>query len=112
MIKRIKKPKKMAIQFKQRCVKCKKVYVLTSSRNNYVLCYDCQKDRLKGVIKDKKMKALMDISEEFYKNNSFLRDLKINCLTFGSLTEKQVEAFKRTVERMKHPEVQVDPSKK
>jgi len=54
-----------------------------------------------GEIKDAAMKKLLNIPEEFYKENSFLRSIKINCLRFGKLSEKQVEAFKKTVKKMK-----------
>ena len=56
---------------------------------------------MKGEIKDPKMKKMFDIPEEFYKENSFLRDIKIKYLQWGELTEKQIEAFKKTVEKMK-----------
>ena len=56
---------------------------------------------MKGEIKDPKMKKMFDIPEEFYKENSFLRDIKIKYLKFGELTEKQIAAFKKTVENLK-----------
>ena len=46
------------------------------------------------------MKKLFDIPESFYKENSFLRDIKINYLRFGNLSEKQIEAFKKVVNDM------------
>jgi len=56
---------------------------------------------MQGEIKDPKMKKLLDIPEEYYKENSFLRNIKINYLKYGRLTEKQVEAFKKTVEKIR-----------
>lgn len=103
----------MAIRFKQKCFRCKKNYVIVGRGQKFVLCYDCQKNELKGEIKDKKMKKLFDIPEEFYEKNSFLRDIKINYLKFGKLTEKQIEAFKKTVEKMKNPkELKTEPASK
>ena len=75
--------------------------VLISGRNNFPLCYDCQKNELEGEIKDPEMKKLFDIPEEFYRQNSFLRSIKSNYLKFGKLTEKQVETFKKAVSDMK-----------
>lgn len=89
------------VLFKQLCNKCKKNYVSVTWKQKWVVCYDCQKDELKHKIKDKDMKKLFDISEEFYKNNSFLRDIKLNYLRFGNLSEKQIEAFKKAVEKLK-----------
>ena len=54
-----------------------------------------------GEVKDPKMKKMFDIPEEFYKNNSFLRDIKIKCLQWGELTERQIAAFKKVVEDLK-----------
>lgn len=91
----------MAIQYKQKCIRCKKNYVLVSRGQRYALCYDCQKSELEGEIKDPKMKKMFDIPEEFYKENGFLRSIKVNYLRFGELTEKQIEAFKKVVKQMK-----------
>jgi hypothetical protein len=76
--------------------------VLTTSANRFPVCYDCQKAEMNGEIKDPVMKAMFDIPEELYAKNAFLRDIKVNYLKFGNLSEKQIEAFKKTVERMKN----------
>ena len=60
-----------------------------------------KKNELKGEIKNKKFKKMFDIPEEFYKENLFLRSIKINYLRYGKLTEKQIAAFKKTVKNMK-----------
>lgn len=75
---------------------------MTVSRGQkFVICYDCQKEDLKKEIKDPEMKKLFDIPEEFYRTNSFLRSIKANYIRFGKLSEKQIEAFKKTVEKLK-----------
>ncbi|MBW3018169.1 hypothetical protein KY325_03350 [Candidatus Woesearchaeota archaeon] len=91
----------MAIKFQQKCNKCKQNYVTVTNRQRYALCYDCQKQEMEGEIKNPKMKKLFDIPEEFYKKNMFLRSIKINYLRFGKLSEKQIEAFEKTVKKMK-----------
>ena len=91
----------MLIKYKQRCNHCKKNFVTTTSNQNYVLCYECQKDELVGVIKDKKMIKLFNIPEDFYRENLFLRNIKANYIKFGDLSEKQIEAFKKVVENIK-----------
>ncbi len=88
------------VRCKQRCWRCKKNYVLADSRQRFVLCYDCQKNELSKEVKGK-LKKMFDISEEFYKENIFLRDIKIKYLRFGELSDKQIEAFKRVVKEMK-----------
>ena len=90
----------MSIQYKQKCNKCKKNYVLSSWSNKYPICYDCQKSEMGGAVSDAKMKKMFNISEELYINNSFLRDIKIKYLRFGSLSDRQIEAFKKTADKM------------
>ena len=89
------------VRFKQLCQKCKKNMVLVTSRTRFTVCYDCQKDELKGEIKNEKMKKLFDIPEDFYKESLFLRSIKANYLKFGKLSDKQVEWFKKVVTEMK-----------
>ena len=91
----------MAIEFKQKCVSCKENYVIITYKQRYPVCYDCQKKELEGEIKDKKMKKLFNIPEELYKQNAFLRDIKISYLKYKDLSEKQIEAFKNVVEKLK-----------
>jgi hypothetical protein len=91
----------MRAMYKQRCIKCKKNWVVVSSGQRYAVCYECQKPSLDCKIKDPKMKKMFNLPEEYYIKNSFLRDIKINYLRYGKLTEKQVEAFKKAVEKLK-----------
>ena len=80
---------------------CKKNYVNATYRDRFVVCYECQKKQMQGEIKDPKIKKLFDIPEEFYKDNSFLRDIKIKYLKYDNLTDRQIEAFDETVKKMK-----------
>ena len=91
----------MAVKYKQKCFICKKNYVVVTGRQRWVICYDCQKSELKGEIKDPKMKKMFNIPEEFYKENSFLRDIKSKYLKYKELTENQINAFKKVVKEMK-----------
>lgn len=88
------------VKYKQQCSRCKK-YVTVTRRQNYVTCYDCQKKEFQQEIKDPKMKKFFDLPEKFYKENAFLRDIKLSYLRYGRLSDKQVEAFKKTVVKMK-----------
>lgn len=89
------------VSYKEKCRRCKKNMVLVSARNRFPMCYDCQKTELGGKIKDPEMKKMFDIPEEFYRQNSFLRSIKMNYLKFGNLTEKQIEVFKKVVNDLK-----------
>jgi hypothetical protein len=89
-------------QFKQKCARCKTNYIIVSGRSSYgAICFDCQKKELTGEITDPEMKKMFDIPEELYRDSSFLRSIKINFLRYGKLSERQVEAFKSAVEKMK-----------
>ena len=90
-----------AAKYKEKCRRCKKNYVTVTWKQRYPLCYDCQKGEMDGEIKDAKMKRLFNIPEDFYKENAFLRSIKINFLRFGKLSEKQIDAFKETVKKLK-----------
>ncbi len=85
--------------------------VLITGRNQFPICYDCQKAELQGEIKDPKMKKMFNISEELYKKSGFLRSIKSNYLRYGNLSEKQIEFFKKTVKEMKKCESQNDTDK-
>lgn len=87
----------MAIEYKQKCLKCKAKYVLSTRRNRVVICYECLKQDMKGEIIDPVMRKLFDIPEEYYQNNSFLCDIKIKYLKYNNLSEKQLDAFKKVV---------------
>ncbi|QQG38672.1 MAG: hypothetical protein HYS32_03655 [Candidatus Woesearchaeota archaeon] len=88
------------VAYKQKCWKCKKNYVVIIRAQKFVTCYDCDKENLKGKIKNPAMKKMFNINNEFYKENSFLRSIKMNYLRYGELTEKQIEAFKKVVEKL------------
>ena len=91
----------MAARYKQLCSRCKKNYVEVNWRQRVKACYECQKKEMGGEVTDPKMKKLFNVPEEFYKKNAFLRNIKIAYNRYGSLSEKQIEAFKRTVKELK-----------
>ncbi len=57
------------VLFKQKCMICKKKWVLATGRSRFIICYDCQKKDLDKPIKDPVLKKMFDIPEEFYKEN-------------------------------------------
>lgn len=100
------------IQYKEKCKVCKKNYVLTTSRSEFLVCYECQKAELERPIEDEVMRNFFDIPQEFYFNNNFLRNIKANYFRYGSLTDKQKEAFKKVVGQMEDERAGVLPEKK
>lgn len=91
----------MAVRYKQLCCRCKKNYEVVTWKQKYVVCYECQKKELEAEIKDPEMKKFFDIPEAFYKKNAFLRSIKLYYIRYGELSEKQIEAFKKVVQKLK-----------
>lgn len=85
------------VTYKQRCMRCKTNYVLSTWKDKFPVCFECQKPELEKEVTDPQMKMLFDIPLAFYEKSNFLRDIKIKYLRFGSLTDRQIEAFKKTV---------------
>lgn len=84
------------------CKLCKTNRVLVTAREKFPVCYECHKKQMSGKkVTDKKIKKLFNIPEEFYKENIFLRKIKLYYLKYKELTEKQIAAFKKTVEKIK-----------
>ena len=84
--------------YKQKCIVCRKEYALVRTYREKPICDSCKRKSLTGEIKDEKLKAMFDLPIEFYLRNNFLRDIKEKYLRFGSLSEKQVEMFKKVAE--------------
>ena len=88
-------------KFKQRCGICKKNMVEMYSSKQFPLCVECHLKQLNHPIDDPQFQTLFDIPPHLYKESYFLLKIKENYLRFGSLTEKQIETFKRVVEELK-----------
>ena len=50
------------------------------------------------------MKKLFNIPEKYYKKSLFLRNIKLNYLRYGGLTDKQIETFKKVAKQLKSDE--------
>jgi len=88
------------IRFKKKCTRCNKNYVEVTLRTRYVVCKDCQEKEMQGEVEDPEIKKMLDIPDEFYEKNYFLRSIKVNAIRYQNLSEKQIAAFKKTVEEM------------
>jgi hypothetical protein len=89
------------VQYKEKCMKCKKNYVLTTNRKEFLVCYDCQKVELDQPFEDKEMEKFFAIPEAYYKKSNFLRNIKINYFRYQSLSDKQKEFFVKVVNEIK-----------
>ncbi len=93
------------LQFKQKCKICNDYWVLIKYRE-YPICVKCQmKQVISEEITDKKYKFL-DIEEQLYNKSRFLRNIRVSYNRYKELSEKQIEAFKKTVKDLKNPKLQ------
>ncbi|HLC52687.1 MAG TPA: hypothetical protein VJI98_05575 [Candidatus Nanoarchaeia archaeon] len=94
--------------FKKKCGICTKEWVVINSRE-YPVCVSCHmKQILSEEITDKKFNFL-NIDLELYKKSKFLRSIRQSYLMYKSLTEKQIEAFKKAVKELAGPKQQSEP---
>ena len=91
----------MRPKYKQLCAICRKNHVLISSGNQFPICTSCSMKQINQPIQDETFKKLFDIDQKLYEESSFLRSIKSNYLRFGSLSEKQIEVFKKVVTELK-----------
>lgn len=71
------------------------------SARQFPICTDCHMKRISEPIKDKKYDFL-NISDEMYRESSFLRNIKESFLRFDTLSAKQIEVFKKVVNDLKN----------
>jgi len=90
-------------RFKQKCAVCKKNMVVMYSARQFPICSECQMKQINKPVTDPKYKELFDIDLKLYEMSTFLRNIKQSYLRYDSLTERQVEAFKKAVEDLKKP---------
>ncbi|MBI2146292.1 hypothetical protein HYU22_03060 [Candidatus Woesearchaeota archaeon] len=87
-------------KFKKKCALCKKNMAVILSFRQFPVCEDCQMKRISEEITDAKYKFL-NLSDEIYRKSQFLRNIKEFYLRNRTLSEKQVEAFKKAAKDVK-----------
>ena len=93
--------------YKQRCFLCHKNWALVrSGRNKFAVCMECEMKTVVEPVEDSMYKKLFDIPLDWYKENPFLRSVRFQYGRYGDLSEKQIEAFKKTVKEMKEGKIQ------
>ena len=90
-------------KYKQLCALCRKNHALIVSRNQFPICTSCSMKQISQPIEDEKFRKLFDIDQKLYEQSSFLRSIKSNYVRFKSLSEKQIEAFKKVAEELANP---------
>ncbi len=90
-------------KYKQICAICRKNHVLISARGQFPICTACSMREISKPIEDETFRKMFDIDPKLYEQSSFLRSIKSNYLRFGSLSEKQVETFKKVAAELANP---------
>ncbi len=75
--------------------------MVRSGRSRFAVCIECEMREIKKPVNDAMYKKLFDIPSDWYKENHFLRSVRFQYGRYGDLSEKQIEAFKKTVKEMK-----------
>lgn len=89
-------------RYKQKCGLCKQNMVIIYSSRQFPICVVCHMKQIAEPVTDPQYKQLLDIPQELYQQSLFLRNIKQSYLRFGSLTEKQIEVFKKAVQDLKN----------
>ena len=84
------------VKYQQLCMLCRKKRVLMQHYKQRAICIDCQMKNWDEV-KDPKFKKLFDIPKKLYEESYFLRNVRDYYDRMEKLSEKQVEAFKKTI---------------
>ena len=66
---------------------------------------ECEMKTVNEPVEDAKFVKMFDIPLEWYKENPFLRSVRYQYGRFGDLSDKQIEAFKKTVKEMKKEKI-------
>ncbi len=82
--------------------------VVMYSGRQFPICVECHMKRIDKPVEDPKYKKLLDIPASLYKKSLFLRNIKEAFLRFDELTEKQIEAFKKTVKDLRSGKLEED----
>jgi hypothetical protein len=98
-------------KYKQLCAICRKQHTLIESRNQFPICISCSMKQISQPIENRKFRKLFDIDQKLYEQSSFLRSIKSNYVRFKSLSEKQIEVFKKVAKELANPKPKKAPAK-
>lgn len=89
------------VRYKQLCILCRKNHAVIESRKQRAVCPECEMKDWEE-IKSGRYKKILDIPKDVYAKSYFLRNVRSYYEKFGKLSEKQIEAFKKTAEKLKN----------
>ena len=87
-------------KFKKKCALCKKNMAVILSFRQFPVCTECQMKRIKEEVTEPAYQFL-NLSDELYQKSQFLRNIKEFYLRNRTLSEKQIQAFKKAAKDVK-----------
>lgn len=88
------------LKFKQKCKICRKEWVVIN-RREFPICIKCHIRQIFSEEVENKKFDFLNISKRLYEKSRFLRSIRQNYLMYKTLTKKQIDAFKKTVQDLK-----------
>ena len=86
-------------KFKQKCKICRDEWVVIN-RREYPICVKCHLRQIFSEEVTEKKYQFLNIEKRLYTKSRFLRNIRQSYLMYKSLTKKQIDAFKKTVEEL------------
>jgi len=94
-------------KFKQKCKICKKEWVIIN-RREFPICIKCHMRQIFSEEITSKKYQFLNISKKLYEKPRFLRNIRQAYLMYNSLTKKQIQAFKKTIQELKKPKKETE----
>jgi len=94
-------------KFKQKCKICKKEWVIIN-RREFPICIKCHMRQIFSEEITSKKYQFLNISKKLYEKSRFLRNIRQAYLMYNSLTKKQIQAFKKTIQELKKPKKETE----
>ncbi len=94
-------------QFKQKCKLCKTEWVIMNYKE-YPICVKCQMRQAFSEEITAKKYLFLEIDKKLYEQSRFLRNIRQSYMRYKELTAKQIAAFKKVAEEVKHPKKNAD----
>ena len=89
-------------QFKQKCKLCKIEWVIMNYKE-YPICVKCQMRQIFATEVTEQKYLFLNVDTKLYEQSRFLRNIRDAYQRYEGLTDKQITAFKKTVEDLRNP---------
>ena len=88
------------LKFKQKCKICHEDWVVVRHRE-FPICIKCHMKQIFAEEVKAKKYLFLNLTKKTYEKSRFLRNIRQSYLMYKSLSKKQIDAFKKTVDDLK-----------